>query len=120
MEQRKANAVLLYVLLHFPDGLMEKELYGILQAAQKMHMEKYDSNFIGKNDSEESEKCTDMITDVIEKLKDKRTKKQLGDIGKRVSYEDKYLVSDFTLYNEYLTDADIDCLDAAISEFWEA
>lgn len=119
MEQRKANAVLLYVLLHFPDGLKEEELKTILQTAQKVHMDKYDTNFIGKNESEETEECLNMILEVVEKLKNKKTKKQLGEIGKKISFEGQYLVSDLTLYNDYLSEKDTDSLDIAVSEFWQ-
>ncbi len=117
--RKKSNAVLLYILLHFPDGLKERNLWVIINIAQKIKVKKYKGNIIGHSSLVKGDECFGMVFDSIKKLKNKAERKLLDDLKKKVKIENDYIYSDFSLYNEYLTDADIETLDAAIKEFWD-
>ncbi len=116
---KKSNAVLLYILLHFPDGLKEEDLYDIINGAQKIKADKYGTNIIGESSLAQDDECIGLVSETIKKLKNKAERKMLDDVKKKVKFENGYILSDFSLYNEYLTDADIETLDTAIKEFWD-
>ncbi len=116
---KKSNAVLLYILLHFPDGLKEQNLYDIINGAQKINDDKFSINIIGASSLAQDDECIGLVSETIKKLKNKAERKMLDDVKKKVKFENGYILSDFSLYNEYLTDADIETLDTAIKEFWD-
>lgn len=82
MELRKSNAVLLYVLLHFPDGLKEKDLYKIISIAQKIHADKFKTNIIGRFSRVKGDDCISLVSNAIKKLKNKEMNKQDDDISR--------------------------------------
>ncbi len=116
---KKSNAVLLYILLRFPDGLKEQDLYYIIKVAQKLKADQYGTNIIGDSSLAPDDECIGLVSDTIKKLKNKAERKMLDDVKKKVKFENSYIFSDFSLYNEYLTNADIETLDTAIKEFWD-
>ncbi len=77
---KKSNAVLLYILLHFPDGLKEEDLYDIINGAQKIKADKYGTNIIGESSLAQDDECIGLVSETIKKLKNKAERKMLDDV----------------------------------------